>query len=79
MTDSQSTNVTPSNLKKDPHEWTTGGEKMTDAQGSYLKTLSGEAHQELPENLTKSEASLKIAELQDLTGRGKKNDEDGNA
>ena len=28
-----------SNAEKDPHDWTTGDEKMTGAQASYLKTL----------------------------------------
>src|SRR4051812_35959891 len=30
---------TPSNTVKDPDNWTTGGETMTGAQASYLKTL----------------------------------------
>ena len=29
-----------SNLEKDPSDWTTGDDPMTDAQASYLKTLS---------------------------------------
>ena len=29
-----------SNAEKDPDDWTTGDEKMTGAQASYLKTLS---------------------------------------
>ena len=33
----------PINLAKDPDEWTTGGESMTGAQASYLKTLCEEA------------------------------------
>lgn len=60
-----------SNTVKDPDEWTTGDEKMTGAQHSYLKTLSDEAGEELDENLTKAEASKKIEELQEKTGRGK--------
>src|ERR671917_71526 len=32
-----------SNLEKDPTEWKTGGEPMTGAQASYLKTLSDRA------------------------------------
>lgn len=32
-----------SNQIKDPDQWTTGGEPMTGAQASYLKTLSEEA------------------------------------
>ena len=58
------------NAVKDPHDWTTGDEKMTGAQASYLKTLSEEAHEEFDETLTKADASLKIDELQGKTGRG---------
>ena len=60
-----------SNAEKDPHDWTTGGEPMTGAQASYLKTLSEEAHdpEAFNEDLTKAEASLKIDELKEKTGR----------
>jgi hypothetical protein len=44
---------------------------MTGAQRSYLKTLSDEAGEELDENLSKADASKKIEELQEKTGRGK--------
>jgi hypothetical protein len=59
-----------SNTVKDPDQWTTGGEPMTGAQKSYLKTLSDEAGEDTDENLTKAEASKKIDELQHKTGRG---------
>jgi hypothetical protein len=55
---------------KDPDEWTTGGEPMTGAQESYLGTLAREAGQEPETELTKAEASKKIDELQETTGRG---------
>jgi DUF3072 family protein len=58
------------NAIKDPDEWTTGDEPMTGAQRSYLKTLSDEAGEEFDENLTKAEASKRIDELQQKTGRG---------
>ena len=58
------------NAKKDPANWVTGDEPMTGAQASYLQTLSEEAGQETPGDLTKAEASQKIDELQDQTGRG---------
>ena len=61
----------PSNAEKDPHDWTTGGESMTGAQASYLKTLSEEAGEEFDSSLSKADASLKIDELQNKTGRGK--------
>ena len=59
------------NAIKNPDEWTTGNEQMTGAQQSYLKTLSDEAGEELDANLSKAEASKKIEELQERTGRGK--------
>ena len=59
-----------SNAEKDPDDWTTGDEKMTGAQASYLKTLSEEAHEEFDETLTKADASKRIDELQAKTGRG---------
>ena len=69
-TDNPKTHPT-SNAVKDPHDWTTGDEPMTGAQASYLKTLSEEAHEEFPEELNKADASMKIDELQEKTGRGK--------
>jgi DUF3072 family protein len=63
-------NLEHSNVLKDPDEWTTGDEPMTGAQRSYLHTLAAEAGEEVEENLTKAEASKKIDELQQKTGRG---------
>jgi hypothetical protein len=60
-----------SNLQKDPDDWTTGEEPMTDAQASYLKTLSDEAGEPVPEGLSKADASKRIDELQERTGRGR--------
>lgn len=57
---------------KDPKEWTTGAEPMTGAQDSYLHTLAREAGETVEEDLTKAEASQKIDELQEKTGRGKR-------
>lgn len=59
-----------SNTIKDPDEWTTGDERMTGAQRSYLKTLSDEAKVPFDDDLTKAEASKRIDELQEKTGRG---------
>jgi hypothetical protein len=60
-----------SNTRKDPDQWTTGDESMTGAQASYLKTLSEEAGEPAAEtDLTKAEASKRIDELQERTGRG---------
>lgn len=60
-----------SNTIKDPDNWTTGGEKMTGAQASYLKTLSEEAGEEFDPDLSKADASRRIDELQAKTGRGR--------
>ena len=60
-----------SNMQKDPDDWTTGDEPMTGAQRSYLKTLCEEAKESFDETLTKAEASKRIDELQEITGRGK--------
>jgi hypothetical protein len=43
---------------------------MTRAQRSYLQTLCEEAGEEFDPNLTKAEASKRIDELQQTTGRG---------
>lgn len=59
-----------SNMIKDPDDWKTGDEEMTGAQRSYLQTLADEAGEEVDLNLTKAEASKKIEELQQKTGRG---------
>jgi DUF3072 family protein len=59
-----------SNLEKDPTDWKTGGEPMTAAQASYLRTLSDQANEPFDENLTKAEASRRIDELQERTRRG---------
>jgi hypothetical protein len=58
------------NPEKDPEDWVTGDEQMTGPQASYLKTLSREAGEEFDPDLTKAEASKKIDELQEETGRG---------
>lgn len=74
MNDDRKTNPArepPSNTQKDPHEWVTGDETMTGAQASYLKTLCDEAGEAFDPALSKAEASLKIDELQNRTGRGK--------
>jgi Protein of unknown function (DUF3072) len=60
-----------SNLQKDPDDWATGEEPMTDAQASYLKTLSDEAGEPFEERLSKADASKRIDELQERTGRGR--------
>ena len=59
------------NRIKDPEDWSTGEEPMTGAQQSYLNTLASEAGEEIEPDLTKAEASKRIDELQEKTGRGR--------
>lgn len=54
---------TPSAVK-DPDNWKTGDEPMTGAQASYLSTLSQDTGEQVPDNLTKAEASKLIDKLQ---------------
>ena len=63
-------NAPQRNPEKDPDQWVTGDEPMTGPQESYLSTLAQEAGEEIDEGLTKAEASKKIDELQERTGRG---------
>ncbi len=71
MTDKQTQQrADESNTIKDPDNWTTGDQQMTGAQRSYLKTLSEEAGAEFDDSLSKAEASKRIDELQEKTGRG---------
>jgi hypothetical protein len=58
------------NPEKDASDWVTGDEPMTGPQRSYLSTLAQEAGEELPDNLTKAQASEAIDRLQKQTGRG---------
>lgn len=53
---------------RDPDEWSTGDEPITDAQREYLLALSKKASEPVSEEdldqLTKAEASERIDELQ---------------
>jgi hypothetical protein len=60
-----------SNAQKDPDNWVTGDEPATGAQRSYLQTLAEEASESVPSDISKADASKKIEELQDKTGRGR--------
>ena len=73
----QNDNNNKGNAIKDPEDWTTGNEPMTEAQRSYLHTLASEAKVEIDENMSKADASKKIEELQDITGRGKNSQQNG--
>jgi hypothetical protein len=54
---------------RDPDEWKTGDEPMTDAQRSYLETLCRETGEEFDDALTKAEASKRIDELRERSPR----------
>ncbi|OBF49295.1 DUF3072 domain-containing protein [Mycobacterium sp. 852002-53434_SCH5985345] len=58
------------NPEKETSEWVTGDEPMTGPQRSYVHTLAQEAGREVPDDLTKAQASELIDELQQQTGRG---------
>ena len=61
---SDTTDETAPGTEKDPADWVTGDEPMTGAQASYLSTLATETGDEVPDTLTKAEASELIDELQ---------------
>ncbi len=70
----------PETARKDPDDWVTGDEPVTGAQQSYLSTLAREAGEDVdPHDLTKADASKKIDDLQERTGRtgGRRQDEGG--
>ena len=73
MAKSKRSNDTQQNAvaQKDPDQWVTGDESMTGPQASYLHTLAQEAGEPVDDSLTKAEASKKIDELQEKTGRGR--------
>jgi DUF3072 family protein len=56
-------------LQRDPDEWKTGDEPMTDAQRSYLETLCRDTGEEFDDSLSKAEASKRIDELRERSPR----------
>jgi hypothetical protein len=68
MSESQAQN--DRTAEKDPSDWVTGDEPATGAQKSYLQTLAREAGEQVPDDLTKADASRTIDQLQEETGRG---------
>lgn len=56
-------NTTP---PREPDDWKSGDDPMTDAQRVYLDTLAGQAGEPTPsDDLTKAEASEEIDQLRD--------------
>ena len=56
-------------LQRDPDEWKTGDEPMTDAQRSYLETLCRETGEHFDDTLSKADASKRIDELRERSPR----------
>jgi hypothetical protein len=56
-------------LQRDPDEWKTADEPMTDAQRSYLETLCRETGEEFDETLSKADASKRIDQLRERSPR----------
>ena len=50
-------------LEKDPSDWVSGDDPMTQSQKSYLDTLARQAGEEIPATLNKAEASQHIDRL----------------
>jgi hypothetical protein len=50
-------------LEKDPSDWVSGDDPMTESQKSYLDTLGRQAGEQLPADLSKAEASQHIDRL----------------
>jgi hypothetical protein len=66
----RNTTDTENGAIKDPAEWTTGHEPMTGAQNTSVHTLARKAVEEVPDEMTKAEASMKIDELREKAGVG---------
>ena len=56
-------NAADQTTEKDPDEWVTGDEPATGAQKSYLETLARGTDEEIPEDISKADASKKIDDL----------------
>lgn len=72
-----SLDMTDRPAEKPTEQWVTGDEPMTGPQASYLETLAREAGEEVPDELTKAQASEMIERLQAATGRGEQGAESG--
>lgn len=56
------------NTEKNPDDWVTGDEPATGAQLSYLHTLAQSKGEEVPNDITKGDASKMIDRLKAETG-----------
>lgn len=57
--------------RKNPDEWVTGDQPMTEGQASYLKTLSEKTGERFDSTLSKADAVKRIEELQHKTRGGR--------
>ena len=55
-------------LTKAPEEWASGDDPITPAQASYLETLARQVGEDVPDGLTKAQASEKIDALRAKAG-----------
>jgi hypothetical protein len=62
-------NTTSDSAAKDPDTWVTGDEPATASQRSYLSTLAQDSGAEVPDELSKADASKLIDDLQDKSPR----------
>lgn len=69
MTTDQSSTPDADDASKPTDQWVTGDEPMTGPQRSYLQTLAREANEEIPDDLTKAQASEMIDKLQGKSDR----------
>lgn len=56
-------------FQRDPDDWKTGDEPMTDAQRSHLETLCRETGEDFDETLSKADASKRIDQLRKRSPR----------
>jgi hypothetical protein len=61
--------MTTPNPEKDPKDWVTGDEPATGPQRSYLSTLASEAGEDVPDDVSKAQASEAIDRLQQQSDR----------
>ncbi len=69
MSNQETNHTDQPGLQRDPDEWKTGDEPMTDAQRSYLETLCRETGEEFDDTLSKADASKRIDELRQRSPR----------
>jgi len=69
MTTDASSQPSADDAAKPTDQWVTGDEPATGPQRSYLQTLAREAGEDVPDDLTKAQASELIDRLQGKSDR----------